>query len=285
MTLTKTKPQRLPPWLRKNLLKGRDSSSFAQFLSAQSLPTICVEAKCPNHFDCWAKKHASFLLLGTQCTRSCGFCDVSFCAKPPAPSLEELEKISDAILKMRLSSVVLTMVARDDLEDGGAEHMVQALHMSKSKLPSVHVELLVSDFLGRQESWKKIIDAKPDVFSHNIETVEALSSKVRHKASYERSMDLLSYAVKHRDPQKTKVKSAMMLGLGESVDQVQRSLHDLRDIGCEIVIIGQYLQASPKKLAVKAYIPPKQFDFYAEYGRSLGLEMHCGPFMRSSSPT
>lgn len=278
----------LPPWLRKNLLQIRQSGAFSTFLRAKDLPTICVEAKCPNHFDCWAKKHASFLLLGTVCTRSCGFCDVSFCTKPAAPSKQELILIRDAIAKMRLKSVVLTMVSRDDLEDGGAEHMAEALFLIKEKTPQVHVELLVSDFAGRRDSWKKILDAAPDIISHNIETVAEISPKVRHKASYERSMEFLAFAAKQKRSQKmatkTRVKTAMMLGLGESVEQVQQTLHDLQKIHCEIVIMGQYLQPNAKKLAVKAYIPPKQFDFYAEYGRSLGLEMHCGPFMRSSSP-
>ncbi len=274
-------PGRFPSWLHRKLPQGNLLANTHKILDKGQLPTVCEEAKCPNLLECFSKKTATFLAMGKDCTRNCGFCDIDHLKNPPPLDPKEPEKIAEASEKLGLKHIVITMVARDDLEDGGAEHLAQIIRAIKKRLPTATVEVLTSDFQGRRESIDLVLEAKPKIFNHNIETVRAYTHRVRHKATYARTLEVLSY-VKSKDPTML-VKSGIMVGLGETDKQVEETLVDLKEAGCDIVTIGQYLQPNRKKLRVKNFITPKQFDHYTEYGQSVGiLSMYCGPFVRSS---
>lgn len=276
-------PGRFPSWLHRKLPKGDNLWKTGEVISENRLSTVCEEAKCPNLLECWSKKTATFLVLGSACTRSCGFCDIDFTKTPNAPEPDEPERVADSVKKLGLNHVVITMVARDDLEDGGAAHFAAIMQEIRRQNPSVTLEVLTSDFAGNPAAWDCILDAQPEIFNHNIETVRELTPRVRHKATYERSMAFLEYAKKNRRNSTMLVKSGMMLGLGESEEQVHASIRDLKAIDCDIITMGQYLQPNNKKLRVKAFVTPEQFEGYAEYGRAIGIaHMYCGPFVRSS---
>jgi lipoic acid synthetase len=265
--------------LHRKLPRGGALFRTQEIVRAHGLNTVCEEAKCPNRFECYSKKTATFLALGKECTRNCGFCDIDFSKQPRAPEVDEPERIAAAVKDLGLQHVVITMVARDDLSDGGAAHIARIIRAVRCAHPNGTIEVLTSDFAGSHASLDCVLEAAPEIFNHNIETVRALSSRVRHKASYERTLDVLAY-VKGRA---RFVKSGIMVGLGESEEEVQETIRDLRAVGCDIVTIGQYLQADRRKLLVKAFIPPEQFERYAAYGRALGVpHMYCGPFVRSS---
>lgn len=272
---------RFPSWLHRRLPKGAKLWETHQVLRDNSLNTVCEECKCPNRLECFSKKTATYLVLGRHCTRACGFCDIDFAKAPPPPPQNEAERLVASVKDLGLEHVVITMVTRDDLSDGGAAHLANILNTLRQELPKVSIEILTSDFAGKQGAWDTVLEAQPAIFNHNIETVEALTPRVRHKATYRRSLELLSYAKRRKKA--PLIKSGIMLGLGESDDQIKASLRDLRDSGCDIVTMGQYLQPNRHKLPVRAFIPPEQFEAYASYGRSLGiLHMYCGPFVRSS---
>lgn len=272
---------RFPSWLHRKLPKGNKLWETSQVLRDNALSTVCEECKCPNRLECFSKKTATYLVLGHQCTRACGFCDIDFAKAPPPPPADEAERLVVSVEQLGLKHVVITMVTRDDLEDGGAEHLAQILSTLKNQLPEVSIEILTSDFAGNEKAWDIVLESEIDIFNHNIETVQALTPRVRHKATYERSLALLSYAKKQRPA--ILVKSGIMVGLGETEDQVKTSIHDLKEAGCSIVTIGQYLQPNRHKLPVKSFVTPEQFEVYAAYGRSIGVpHMYCGPFVRSS---
>jgi lipoyl synthase len=245
------------------------------------LNTVCEEAKCPNRFECYSNKTATFLALGKECTRNCGFCDIDFTKTPKLPEEDEPLRIAGSVKELGLQHVVITMVARDDLPDGGANHIAAIIRTVRKECDGVSIEVLTSDFSGHHSSLDIVLQEKPDVFNHNIETVRELTPRVRHKATYDRTLSVLQY-VKH-----TKfslhVKSGLMVGLGESSSQVEETISDLHRAGCDIITIGQYLQSGPRKLLVKEFITPAQFKQYEEYGHSIGVkQMYCGPFVRSS---
>lgn len=272
---------RFPSWLHRPLPQASLSWETHQVLEGQRLPTVCEEARCPNLPECYGKKTATFLTMGKECTRSCGFCSIDFSKQPRAPDVEEPERLARSVELLGLKHVVLTMVARDDLEDGGAGHLVAIVERLRLLSPRPTVEVLTSDFAGNVEAWEKILGARPEIFNHNIETVRALTPRVRHKATYERTLELLAYAKAHGGARF--VKSGLMLGLGESVEEVEETLRDLHGAGCDIVTIGHYLQPDRHKLRVKAFVAPEQFEAYASYGRSLGIgHVYAGPFVRSS---
>ncbi len=272
---------RFPKWLHRKLPSSKEFWETKKILTTHNLPTVCEEAKCPNRLECYSKKTATFLTLGKDCTRSCGFCDIDF-SKTPAPvDPSEPERTAESVSLLGLKHVVLTMVARDDLEDGGALHLAQIIKAIKIKNPSVTLEVLTSDLEGKESSLDILLSEGFEIFNHNIETVREKSSSVRHKATYERSLNVLRY-IKQKAPS-LYVKSGIMVGLGETKEQVIQALHDLKNANVDIVTIGQYLQANRNKLRVKEFITPEQFKEYEEIGHKIGIpHMYCGPFIRSS---
>jgi lipoyl synthase len=272
---------RFPKWLHRKLPKGTELWKTQHILGKNHLPTVCEEAKCPNLFECWSKKTATFLAMGKACTRNCGFCSIDFALKPPSLEEDEPLRIAESVQQLGLKHVVITMVARDDLDDGGASHLARIISSIRTLNPNATIEVLTSDFQGQESSLKTVLAAEPEIFNHNIETVRTLSPRVRHKATYERTLFSLKYA--STQAPHILVKSGLMLGLGESEEEVQETIRDLYAAGCAIITIGQYLQSNPRKLRVKAFIPPEQFEAYAAYGHALGVKhMYCGPFVRSS---
>lgn len=274
---------RFPSWLHRPLPKGGNLWKTADVMAENRLHTVCEEANCPNIMECWSQKTATFLVLGKQCSRSCGFCDIDFSKAPKPPEEDEPLRVADSVLKLGLKHVVITMVARDDLPDGGSAHLVRVVEQVRKAAPEATIELLTSDFLGNRAAWDAVLEAKPEIFNHNLETVRELTPKVRHTATYDRTLELLRYAREHRRNPDMFVKSGMMVGLGETEEQVFTALQDLHNAGCEIVTIGQYLQPNRHKLLVKAFVPPEQFKKYEDYGYSIGIKtLYCGPFVRSS---
>ncbi len=272
---------RFPSWLHRRLPKGSELFATERLLKNQRLHTVCEEAKCPNLLECYSNKTATFLVMGKSCTRACGFCDIDFAKEPEPLAADEPQRVAESVLELGLKHVVITMVARDDLADGGAAHLAQVVATVRRMVPGVSIELLTSDFNGNQDAWNSVLAAQPEIFNHNIETVRELTSRVRHKATYDRTLALLNYAKQSQIPHY--VKSGIMVGLGENEEQVHQTLRDLRDAGCDIVTIGQYLQANRNKLKLQAFITPQQFAQYEQYGHSIGIKtMYCGPFVRSS---
>ncbi len=272
---------RFPSWLHRNLPKGANLFKTNAILAKYRLNTVCEEAKCPNRFECYSNKTATFLALGKECTRNCGFCDIDFTKAPKAPEADEPLRIAESVKELGLKHVVITMVARDDLPDGGATHIAEIIRTVRERCLEVSIEVLTSDFCGSEGSLDIVLKEKPDVFNHNIETVRELSPRVRHKATYDRTLSVLAYV---KSTQLAgHVKSGMMVGLGENEIQVQLTITDLYHAGCDIITIGQYLQADHRKLLVKEFVTPEMFKRYEEFGYSLGVkQMYCGPFVRSS---
>lgn len=274
---------RFPSWLHRKLPKGGNLAKTGQILQEKRLHTVCEEANCPNLLECWSKKTATFLIMGKECTRNCGFCDIDFSKKPKELEIDEPQRIAESVLQLGLKHVVITMVARDDLPDGGATHLAAVIEAIRKEVPEATIEVLTSDFEGNHTALDIVLNAQPEIFNHNLETVRELTPRVRHTATYERTLSVLKHASQYKKNKGLFVKSGLMVGLGESVEQVQQTLTDLRDHGTDIVTIGQYLQPNRRKLLVKAFIHPDQFKQYEEYGYSLGIKhMYCGPFVRSS---
>ncbi|MEI8365686.1 MAG: lipoyl synthase [Parachlamydiaceae bacterium] len=276
-------PGRFPSWLHRSLPKGSDLWKTGHVIQENRLHTVCEEAKCPNLMECWSKKTATFLAMGKECTRNCGFCDIDFTKAPKPLEEDEPERIADSAKKLGLRHVVITMVARDDLPDGGASHIARIVREIRRQVEEITIELLTSDFFGNTDSLDIVLDSQPEIFNHNIETVRSLSPRVRHTATYERTLFVLDYAKKHRRSPQMLVKSGIMVGLGESRKEVEETVHDLARAGCDVVTIGQYLQPNQRKLLVKAFVHPDEFKHYEEFGHSIGIShMYCGPFVRSS---
>ncbi len=274
---------RFPSWLHRKLPKGGDLVQTGRVVAGNRLHTVCEEAKCPNLLECWSKKTATFLVMGKSCTRNCGFCDIDFSKAPKALEADEPFRVADSVLKLGLRHVVITMVARDDLADGGAGHMAEVIAEIRRQAPEVTIEVLTSDFAGNTDALDIILAAQPEIFNHNIETVRALTPRVRHAATYERTLNVLRQAKARRVNPHMLVKSGLMVGLGEEPGQVHETLQDLAEVGCDIVTMGQYLQPNRRKLLVKAFVTPQEFKDYEEYGYAIGIKhMYCGPFVRSS---
>lgn len=272
---------RFPKWLHRPLPKGNTLWKTKNLLQAHHLPTVCEEAKCPNLTHCWSQKTATFLAMGKTCTRACSFCDIDFSAKPKPLEADEPYRLAQTVQELGLKHVVITMVARDDLLDGGASHLVAIIKEVRKLNPTSTIEVLTSDFGGNLEALYQILEAQPEIFNHNIETVRSLTPKVRHKATYERTLEILRTA--HSYAPHIYIKSGLMVGLGESEEEVKLTLTDLFLAGCKIITIGQYLQANRLKRRLEAFIHPDQFELYAAYGRSLGIPfVYSGPFVRSS---
>lgn len=276
-------PGRFPSWLHRKLPKGSELLQTTKIVNEQRLHTVCEEAKCPNLLECWSKQTATFLVLGKECTRNCGFCSIDFTKTPKSLDSDEPARVAESVKQLRLKHVVITMVARDDLEDGGAAHIAAVVEKVRSENPESTVEILTSDFNGNHAAWDVILNAQPEIFNHNIETVRNLTPRVRHKATYDRTLSLLSYMKERSKEKAILIKSGLMVGLGESEEQVFETISDLHKAGCSIITMGQYLQPDQKKLRVKAFVTPEQFKKYEEFGYSIGINyMYCGPFVRSS---
>ncbi len=272
---------RFPKWLHRKIPRGGASFQTHAILEKYGLNTVCEEAKCPNRMECYSRKTATFLALGKACTRSCGFCDIDFSKNPKPPQEDEPERIARSVLELGLKHVVITMVARDDIADGGASQIAAIIRSVRTHSPDCGIEVLTSDFDGNLAALDVVLDEHPDVFNHNIETVRRLTPRIRHKATYDRTLAVLKHA---KDSQKAPfIKSGIMVGLGESEDEVKETISDLYAAGCDIITIGHYLQADRHRLPVKAFVTPEQFQGYEAYGKALGVkQMYCGPFVRSS---
>lgn len=272
---------RFPSWLHRKLPSGGQIFKTNKILEQHRLNTVCEEAKCPNRLECYTKKTATFLALGKECTRNCGFCDIDFSKTPKPPEADEPQRIALSVRDLGLKHAVITMVARDDLEDQGASHIATIIREIRKENKGVTIEVLTSDFSGDVKPLYTVLEAQPEIFNHNIETVRSLSPRIRHKAEYDRTLSVLRQA--KQMGKAIFIKSGIMVGLGETENEVKETISDLAQAGCDIITIGQYLQASNKKLRVKEFIHPDQFKRYEEFGLELGVRhMYCGPFVRSS---
>jgi lipoyl synthase len=282
MTTTefKTRP-RLPEWLRITL---PTSDSFARtrgLLDELKLHTVCESAKCPNHWECWSKGTATFMIAGDRCTRACGFCAVST-AKPLALEADEPARVAEATRRMKLKHVVITAVARDDLPDGGAEHFRQTIEKVRELNPGIVIEVLVPDFLDNDAAIENVLAANPHIYNHNLETVRRLTPSVRHRATYDRSLNVLK-KVKEKRGDTIYTKSGIMLGLGEREEEILTAMQDLRNSSCDILTLGQYLQPSLKHLPVIEFVTPAKFAEYKVHAEEMGfVHVASGPMVRSS---
>ena len=272
--------RRLPEWLTVKAPKQGVYEEMADYLKSLGLHTVCQSAGCPNIGECFSNKTATFMILGDTCTRNCGFCGVRH-GDPLAVDPDEPKHVAEAAAKMGLKYIVVTSVTRDDLPDGGASHFAETIRRIKVAIPEAKVETLIPDFGGDKAALKTVLEAEPFVLNHNVETVPRLYTSVRPQANYKRSLALLETA-KEKKPS-IYMKSGLMVGLGESKEEVSEVLRDIRGVGCDIVTIGQYLQPSKNNLPVVEYIPPALFDEYKTIGDAMGfLHVASGPFVRSS---
>lgn len=272
--------ERKPPWLKAKLPSGPNYAELKAIMRGNSLHTVCEEAMCPNIGECWEEREATFLILGDRCTRRCGFCDV-MTAKPFAVDEGEPRRIADAVAAMGLRYVVITGVARDDLPDGGARIWAKTVAAVRSSVPGCGVEVLPADFKGGEHDIATVIEARPDVFAHNLETVRRLHARIRPAFGYDRSLEVLRMAKRLRPEQVTK--SNLILCMGERPEEVPQAMRDLRDTGCDLLTMGQYLQPTRLHLPVDRWVTPEEFDGYAEVGREMGFaHVEAGPLVRSS---
>jgi lipoic acid synthetase len=277
-TPTAPAASRLPRWLKRPLPQA-GMRYTADVIADLRLETVCESAKCPNRSECWSRQTATFMILGNVCTRPCGFCAVPR-GKTEAVELDEPQRVAEAARRLGLSYVVITSVTRDDLPDGGAEQFYQCIRAVK-EVTAAQVEVLTPDFRGNRRAIRRVITAQPDVFNHNTETVPRLYDRVRRNADYQRTIALLAQ-VKQEAPH-IPTKSGLMLGLGETWEEVLDTCADLRSVGCDMLTLGQYLQPTPAHLPVERYVTPEEFDALGAQVRQLGFSMVAsGPFVRSS---
>jgi lipoic acid synthetase len=271
--------RRLPSWLKRKLPRGNGNFFTQELLRELRLETVCENARCPNRPECYARRTATFMILGNVCTRPCGFCSVSK-GRPDALEEDEPERVAEAAARLGLRHVVITSVTRDDLPDGGADHFRRCILAVRQRTGAA-VEVLTPDFLGDLSAVDTVLAAEPEVYNHNLETVPRLYRKVRGRAAYQRSLDLLAH-VKRRAPHIV-TKSGLMLGLGETTDELLEVFADLRAIACDTLTLGQYLAPTLRHVPVARFVRPAEFDRLAELARSLGFHyVVAGPFVRSS---
>jgi len=269
-----------PEWIKVRLPSSPVFFSTKALISDLRLHTVCESAQCPNRWECWSQGTATFMIAGERCTRACGFCAVST-AKPFALEGDEPARVAEAIGRMKLKHVVITAVARDDLADGGAAHFAETIRAIRGIDPEIVIEVLTPDFNGKESSLRVVLDARPDIFNHNLETVERLTPSVRSRAKYRLSLDVLSH-VKELD-HRVVTKSGIMLGLGETETELFESLDDLREANVQVLTLGQYLRPTPAHLPVVEYIRPEAFDLYRQVAEEKGFEyVASGPLVRSS---
>lgn len=281
VTLPRKQRTPLPPWLRKQIPTAPEYLRTKSLLKELKLQTICEEARCPNQGECWSKNHATVMILGPNCTRTCGFCSVPKGPTSPVDPNEPL-RLADAIQQLGLKYVVITSVNRDDLPDGGASQFASCIASLRSRLPETRVEILTPDFqFSLERSLEAFHDHLPDVWAHNIETVDRLSRKARVKGSHDATLKCLR-AIKQRYPQ-IPTKSGIMLGMGESEDEVEETLIRVKEAGATHITIGQYLRPTPHHMPVKEFIPPEKFDFWRQRCHELDFQViECHPYARSS---
>ncbi len=272
--------ERKPDWLKKDLPDGRAMKRMRTLLADLNLHTICESANCPNIGECWGESTATFLILGNICTRRCGFCDVTT-GRPDLVDPHEPENVAEAIAHLGIKHAVITMVNRDDLEDAGAEHIARTIRAVRRRNPDTTIEVLVSELKGREDLIGQVLEAKPDVFAHNLETVRRLHRKVRPRFRYDQSLEVL--AIARRLAPDVYTKSNIMVGLGETEEEVIEMMKDLRSVDCDFLTIGQYLRPSEKHLPVEEFVHPDVFRRYQAIAEELGFKyVFSGPFVRSS---
>ena len=269
--------RRLPPWLKISTRGAAEREQVRQMLSDLQLNTVCQSAMCPNMCECWAKGTATVMILGEHCTRNCRFCAVPHLGTPPPPDPEEPGRVAEAAQRMKLKFVVITSVTRDDLADGGAAHFASTIRAVRNRLPSAGIEVLTPDFGERHKDIQTVLDAEPTVFNHNIETCERLTEAIRSGADYRRSLGVLTYAGRAA-PTGVKTKSGIMLGMGETEDEIRTVFRDLREAGVQILTIGQYLAPSAEHWPVERYVTPEEFE---EWGRIARDEYGFGEIGRA----
>jgi lipoic acid synthetase len=269
-----------PEWIKVRLPSSPIFFSTKALISDLRLHTVCESAQCPNRWECWSQGTATFMIAGERCTRACGFCAVQT-AKPFALDPDEPARVAEAIRRMKLKHVVITAVARDDLAEGGANHFAETIRAIRGIDAEIVIEVLTPDFNGKEYSLRLVLEARPDIFNHNLETVERLTPVVRSRAKYRLSLDVLRRA-KRLDPGAV-TKSGLMLGLGETETELFQAMDDLRESDVQVLTLGQYLRPSPNHLPVVEYIRPEAFEFYKEVAEQKGFEyVASGPLVRSS---
>lgn len=269
---------RKPEWLKIKLPRGFKTSHVVGLLNSHGLNTICSSGLCPNKGECWGRGTATFMIGGNICTRNCKFCNVAG-GKPSPLDEQELYDIAKSVKELRLKHIVITSVDRDDLPDYGAEHWCKIINLIKKECPGVTMEVLIPDFRGRKDLIDKIIESRPDVISHNMETVRRLTPEVRSVATYDTSLEV----IRQISQSGIRSKSGIMLGLGETEEEIVETMKDLRKAGCEVITIGQYLQPSRRHYPVKEYIHPDKFEEYGKLGKEMGFRhVESGPMIRSS---
>jgi lipoic acid synthetase len=274
-----------PPWLKVRLSTTGEYEEVRAMMRRLSLVTVCEEARCPNIHECWARERtATFMLMGDICTRTCGFCAVGKGAPGPLDA-EEPERVAEAVRELGLSHAVVTSVNRDDLSDGGAAHFAETIRAIRRRVPGCTVEVLIPDFCGDWDALGIVLREAPEILNHNLESVARLYRRVRPQARYERSLELLARAdaIRRESASRMRTKSGVMVGLGETKDELVRALEDLKSAGCDIVTIGQYLQPHERRLPVERYYTPDEFEALRREGEAMGFRrVEAGPLVRSS---
>lgn len=271
--------RRLPDYLKRPIIDTDKTRTVRKILKTKCLNTVCENARCPNKNECYTKNTATFLIMGGNCTRNCRYCNIS-CAKPEPLDLEEPKHIAEAVKALGLKYAVITSVTRDDLPDGGAEHFANCIYEIRKICPDTKIEILTPDFKGNKNSLDLIIKAHPDVFNHNIEAVRDIFKAVRPQGDYNCSLEVLKYVKENSD---ILTKSGLIIGLGETFEQIEQTLVDLKDVGCDIVTIGQYIQPSKQHLEVAKYYTPEEYDELKTLAQKAGIKNYqIGPLVRSS---
>lgn len=271
--------RRLPDYLKRPIIDTDKTRTVRKILKTKCLNTVCENARCPNKNECYTKNTATFLIMGENCTRNCRYCNIS-CAKPEPLDLEEPKHIAEAVKALGLKYAVITSVTRDDLPDGGAEHFANCIYEIRKICPDTKIEILTPDFKGDRNSLDLIIKAHPDVFNHNIEAVRDIFKTVRPQGDYNCSLGVLKYVKENSD---ILTKSGLIIGLGETFEQIEQTLIDLKNVGCDIVTIGQYIQPSKQHLEVAKYYTPEEYDELKALAQKAGIKNYqIGPLVRSS---
>lgn len=271
--------RRLPDYLKRPIIDTDKTRTVRKILKTKCLNTVCENARCPNKNECYTKNTATFLIMGSDCTRNCKYCNIS-CAKPEPLDLDEPTHIAEAVQALGLKYAVITSVTRDDLPDGGAEHFANCIYEIRKLCPDTKIEILTPDFKGNKTCLDKIIEAHPDVFNHNIEAVRNIFKTVRPQGNYDCSLEVLEYVKENSD---ISTKSGLIIGLGETFEQIEQTLLDLKNVGCDIVTIGQYIQPSKKHLEVAKYYTPEEYDDLKTLAKKVGIKNYqIGPLVRSS---
>lgn len=271
--------QRLPEYLRRPIIDTDKTKKVRKILKTRCLNTVCENARCPNKNECYQDNTATFLIMGDVCTRNCRYCNIS-CEKPKPLDNSEPLRIAQAIRDLGLKYAVITSVTRDDLPDGGADHFAQCIYEIRKLTPDAKIEILTPDFKGSPKSLDKIIKAKPDVFNHNIETVRRIFKIARPQGSYDKSLNILKYI---KDNSDITTKSGLMIGLGETFEDLKETFEDLKSAGCDILTVGQYIQPSKSHLEVRKFYEPKEYDLIKDLANKVGIiHYQIGPLVRSS---